>query len=337
MYSPKNKNLFFGGIILIIGIFLGWVLSYFLNKDFKGQYLSINKIHPVAIDYKFISPLLGFDISGGQEEFDNLKPLRDEVNGLIDGWVSGNNVTSISVYFRNMENGQWIGINENDNYDSASLLKVPFMIAYFKKAEVDSAILFKKIYYNKEKIVEYQESVQVPLLVPNTYYSVEELIKNMIVESDNSSKKLLLENIDLNYVNSIFNELGFPLLGDENYKVSAKKYSLFFRTLYNATFLNREMSERALNLLAQAEFKYGLRGGVPSEIPIAHKFGDHALFQNKKISQVELHDCGVVYYPNHPYFLCVMTKGRDLQKLTEVIKEISGLVYKKTSEGLLSN
>ncbi|MDP3764491.1 MAG: serine hydrolase [bacterium] len=236
-----------------------------------------------------------------------------------------------------MENGQWIGINEDDDYDSASLLKVPFMMAYFKKTEDDPTILSKKIYYAGDSISKDANSAQVPTLIPNTYYSVEDLIRNMIVDSDNFSKKLLLENIDLNYVNSVFNELDFPLLSNEGYKVSSKKYSLFFRTLYNATFLNREMSEEALNLLAQAEFKYGLRGGVPLEVPIAHKFGDYALYQNKKISQMELHDCGVVYYPNHPYFLCVMTRGKSLQALTEIIKEISGLVYNKSSDGLLNN
>jgi len=42
---------------------------------------------------------------------------------------------------------------------------------------------------------------------------------------------------------------------------------------------------------------------------------------------VQLHDCGIVYYPQRPYVICVMTKGRDLDVLKNVIKGISEIVY----------
>lgn len=74
--------------------------------------------------------------------------------------------------------------------------------------------------------------------------------------------------------------------------------------------------------MSQTEFKEGLNRGLPAEITVAHKFGERDLGQQK-----ELHDCGIVYYPNQPYLLCVMTKGADFDDLSETIGEISKLVY----------
>jgi hypothetical protein len=39
------------------------------------------------------------------------------------------------------------------------------------------------------------------------------------------------------------------------------------------------------------------------------------------------HDCGIVYYPKHPYLLCVMTQGQDPETLENAIAEISKFTY----------
>ena len=84
------------------------------------------------------------------------------------------------------------------------------------------------------------------------------------------------------------------------------------------------MSEKALSILSKSNFVYGLRGDIPEKIKIAHKFGER-WFDNG--SEVQLHDCGIVYYPENPYFLCVMTKGNNESQLKSVIKNISSIVY----------
>jgi hypothetical protein len=43
----------------------------------------------------------------------------------------------------------------------------------------------------------------------------------------------------------------------------------------------------------------------------------------------ELHDCGIVYLPDNPYLLCVMTKGNDFAKMEKIIEEISRLSYER--------
>ena len=110
--------------------------------------------------------------------------------------------------------------------------------------------------------------------------------------------------------------------------VSVKTYSSFFRILYTATYLNREMSEKALEMLSRAQFREGIPGKLPQKIKVAHKFGERG-FVDSNIKQ--LHDCGIVYLPNSPYLICIMTKGNDFNKLRQVISEISLIVYNQVS------
>lgn len=44
---------------------------------------------------------------------------------------------------------------------------------------------------------------------------------------------------------------------------------------------------------------------------------------------VELHDCGIIYYPNNPYVLCVMTRGDSMEELKKIISTISLMTYKE--------
>ena len=111
--------------------------------------------------------------------------------------------------------------------------------------------------------------------------------------------------------------------------MSVEEFATFFRVLYNATLLSKDMSEKALDLLARAEFKEGLVEGVPASVTVAHKFGERVFGSNGEIK--ELHDCGIVYYPEHPYLLCVMTKGSSFEYLDDGIREISHIVYEKVN------
>ncbi len=313
--------------LIILGVLIGW----FINRQFDQP--SINefyKIHPSGETYKYVNPLLGFEVSGVQTGFKDLEGLKNQISSFVDETKSAHKATGVSVYYRNMDNAHWLGINENDQYDPGSLYKVPFMIAYFQEAQSDQSVLSKKLYYDGS----YNEpnSVQTAMLTPGTYYTVDDLIKKMIVSSDNSSKDLLVKNIDLNYIYNVFKQLNLPFVGEDNYLISPQKYSLFFRILYNSTFLNPDMSEKALGLLSQTDFVYGLRQGVPAEINIAHKFGDHVVYQGGSIASYELHDCGIVYQPQKPYFLCVMTRGATIQDLSGVIGGISKIVYEDNNK-----
>jgi beta-lactamase class A len=109
--------------------------------------------------------------------------------------------------------------------------------------------------------------------------------------------------------------------------MNIKEYVSLFRVLFNVSYLNKEASEKALELLTRVEFKDGLPAGLPANIVVAHKFGERIV---NGLSQ--LHDCGIVYYPSHPYLICIMTRGADFTQLSKHIQEISKITYDEMKE-----
>ena len=85
------------------------------------------------------------------------------------------------------------------------------------------------------------------------------------------------------------------------------------------------MSEKALQILASADFHKGIVAGVPAGTIVAHKFGERA-FADNNIKQ--LHDCGIVYSPSGPYLVCIMTRGASFEVLEDVIAGVSAILYK---------
>jgi beta-lactamase class A len=149
----------------------------------------------------------------------------------------------------------------------------------------------------------------------------------MAVDSDNIAKDILLDHISQQYLNDVFQEMDVGYLQSTTGTISARSYIRFLSRLYNATFLDRSYSNYALKLLSEATFKDGLVAGVPSDVPIAHKYGERGIYEDNALTGVELHDCGIVYAKETPYYLCVMTSGKDEATLAGIIKEISAKVY----------
>jgi hypothetical protein len=68
---------------------------------------------------------------------------------------------------------------------------------------------------------------------------------------------------------------------------------------------------------------------VPENVVVAHKFGEKVL--DEAAGTYQLHDCGIVYAGDTPYSLCVMTQGKDIDRLAGFISEVSALVYSEVS------
>lgn len=311
---------------LMLLIFLSGALSgigfykIFLHKNKSSIEKRIGECSGSSCHYA--NPLLECEQYQGGDR--NLDLVKSKLKKFIATKIRENSATEIAVYIRDLNNGPWIGIGEKERFAPGSLLKVPIMISYFKLAETEPEILNKKILYEKEIDNPYQLKNSESLRPGNTY-TVSELIYRMIIYSDNVAKELLLMNIDKDDLlkTHIDLHLEIPDIRKPDDFISVKEYASFFRILYNASYLNRTMSEKALEILTEVYFKDGIVAGVPPNIKAAHKYG--ICRQGPAIKQV--HDCGIVYYPKSPYLLCVMTKGIDVPVLEEITKEISRIVY----------
>ena len=330
----KNKTFSTAAVFLLIGIFLGFVFTTSPKSPIKvvqscnttGSDTS-TEVHAGA--YKLINPLYECNNreSYGVKEFSDLENI---LNNTIDKITSKNSVTRVSVYFRDLNNGPWFGINEKDDFAPSSLLKLPVMMAYFKNAQDDPSILTKLIKYNADPKGLIAQNFKPNIsLEKGKSYTVEYLIERMIEGSDNVALGLLEDNIAGADVDKVTQDLGIPTatINTPNDFMNVRNYSGLFRVLFNSSYLNRNYSEKALEILSKSEFQDGLVKEIPSNIVVSHKFGE----RNQAGGLHQLHDCGIVYYPKRPYLICIMTKGQDFSDLVSTIDQISKKVYSEVS------
>jgi len=323
-------------LLFVVGGAIGSFITFqSLSRQVENAYLRIRPLRQNDSEYKYINPLLACIIPNSKEFFTNLS-LENKVKKLIDQEDLTGKINSVSVYYRDLVYGRWIGIDENEKYDPASMLKVVIMMAFYKQAEGEPEVLNKTVTYTSDVA---DEISVVPLQTPSHLkiggkYTIEKLIEAMIVDSDNGAKNALLHNINERSLSETYSDLGIDNPDDSrgNYTISSKSYSLFLRILYNATYLDKSMSEKALGILVRAKYKDGIAAGISPSVLVAQKFGEHIESSDGMDNVYELHDCGIVYKPEKPYLLCVMTKGTDLSVLTKTIQDISRLIFNDSEQ-----
>lgn len=320
----RKSLLFF--ICFLAGTIFGFVIH--------SKYSAPRGIIVRQSGYGLISPILACEI-GDKDTFTELKPIKDAIKQSVDRLIGSAAVADISVYFRLMNTGRWTGINEDKFYAPASLLKVLAMVGYFKTAESEPSILEKILVYDGAKYS--REINQNSYLINGKSYTVSELIDIMIKKSSNGALYLLLDNAIptvAEAIKSLHSDLNLPAepnLNSEKDFISPRTYSMIFRVLYGGTYLDRNMSEKALSILTETEFNNGLVANLAKDIKVAHKFGAASIPEgNTKVQ--ELHDCGIVYFPKHPYLLCAMTKGSDPQILAKSVADVSLRVYESVGK-----
>lgn len=252
--------------------------------------------------------------------------LEQAMNELITSEKRSGAIAEASVFYRDLNNGPVININDRADFYPASLLKLPLAVAYFKEKDSDAAFLENKIQYTGPNGVSIEVYPSQMALVPGSTYSLLKLIEIMLEDSNNDAAAILAQYLGKDKTNIVYEDLGVEEVDDYNtYTTDVKTFSGFFRVLYNVSYLSQESSEDLLRMLSQATFTQGLVAGVPESIPVAHKFGQRTVANQEVPNQ--LHDCGIVYVPEKNYILCVMTRGSDYERQASVIAKISQLTY----------
>lgn len=328
MKGILQSRLFFTAVT-VLAFVLGGLTSYFLfPRTFE---VSLPEVRDSSGNkLAFINPLLECADTNSTLPGD-VRSLEENIGTYIQLQRTAGTVTDAGVYYRDLNNGPWFGIDEQKLFSPGSLLKVPLVIALYKQKEVASDYFDRKIEYTGgASTAEQDVHVNAPI-TPGHTYTVRELSEHMIKESDNNAALLLYQLLGYEATASTYRDLGLdpPSVGTD-YQISVRTYATFFRLLFNATYLSKGDSNDALKLLSESDFKDGLVAGVPAGVAVSHKFGERH-FQGE-VSVEQLHDCGIIYEPKRPYILCVMTRGHDVKTLAPVIAQISKIVYTHIAE-----
>lgn len=309
---------------LFIGLLLGGAVV--LAVLWAPQYF-----RPEVCPYPFVNPTR----CEPQVAFKN--PEYGLVEQQLVGYIAQqkhNGVAQASVYFRDLRNGPSFSISAKMAYIGASLLKLPVLLEYLKEAEENPQILDEEIIASVVPTTTNQ-GLPVNQTVQNGQrYSVRELLQRMVQYSDNNSRASLVNYYQSRHPQGRIILDTLENIGITNLKTDAEGTHItvadtasIFRILYNAAYLNPEQSQQALHWLSESRYDDGIAHAIPAHVPVANKYGIY----NTQTSK-ELHDCGIIFYPNHPYVLCVMTEGQSIAALQDTIAHISKVVYDEVAE-----
>lgn len=266
------------------------------------------------------------------ESTDILTTLRSTITQKVNQFELNGDAKRISIWVRDLSTLQWMGVRENEQYVPASLFKVPVMIAVYKYAEIQPDILKRTVTFQPSTFVpEIDKVAPEHRLTAGTTYTIEELVEQMIRYSDNEAYEILVRLLSPEFLTAVYADLGIVITASDTERsnlVTARSYANIFRSLYQGSYLTPVYSEKALSTLSHVDFEDGMRTAIPDSIQIAHKFGIRREVNAEGMTtSLKLHDCGIVYLPNHPYLYCILTDGTDEARLTAAISTLSKSIY----------
>jgi beta-lactamase class A len=246
----------------------------------------------------------------------NFDPLEEAIGSYISKKTG-----TVSVYVLNARDGSVLSINNDLEYEPASFNKLPLAITILNKVErgelkLDTLLEIKKEDLDKASGELYKHE--------NEKLTIDQLIEEMLVNSDNTAFKVLNEQVTTEEINKLSYYLDYYQYNPKSqyYSINAESNVRLFSSLYLSTILKKENSEKILNYLLNANFDIHKISGIPSDVKIAHKFAN---FYNN--NEKYFHECGIIYIENSRIIYCIMTNGMSGLEAEQTIGTIMHSIY----------
>ena len=255
-----------------------------------------------------------------------------------------NETGNFALAFKNLDDGKEILINENEIFHAASTMKTPVMIEFYKQLHQGKLSLEDTLQIKNEfksivdgtiyKLSEFDDSDKNTYNKLGQYYSINNLIYEMITISSNFATNILIEYIGANNVTKSMKEIGAlninVLRGVEDIKAfelglnnttSAKDLLIIYEKLAKGKIINNESSAIMIEILKDQKYDDIIPKYLPKNIEIANKTG--------MITGVH-HDSGIVFLKDgKKYVIVLLSKNMlDMENGTEMMAKISELIYK---------
>lgn len=312
---------------------LSFLLLFLLISEARSPSSSIGSF---LNDYKLLNPSVAI-----VDKKNLIVDFQDLRNSLRMKYENRNDF-EVAIYFEYLPTGANITVNNDARIWPASLIKIPVAMAAVKKVEKGE---WKKdqliTLLEEDKNRAFGELYKTPT---GTAFPLNRILHESLVNSDNTAHFMLLRSLSVDELEDVYKHVGLedvlneirhlPAEQQGDNRITAKRYTVFFRSLYNATYLNPEYSEWFLELLKNAP-KQLLSQGMPEDTLFVHKTG---IRTGEKVWA----DAGIVYVPGRPYLVTVMvqqkTEGSPKEKeAVHLFKEISEEIYGYVSKAFLED
>jgi beta-lactamase class A len=253
-----------------------------------------------------------------------MKELKNQLKDLIKQYPS----IHPAIYVWEYENGQYLEINADEQFAAASIIKIPVLVRLFKSIEAKQMTIYDDMiltdYYKASGSGDLQYSAT------GRKYSLDQLAKTMIQDSDNSATNMLISKMggmdDINIglrdwgISKTYVRTWLPDLNGTN-KTTASDLAKILYNLDNPGFLNINSREYIIDYMSHVKNNKLIAAGLGEGALFAHKTGDIGTM---------LGDAGIVYAPNNKKYIIVILANRPYNSPQgkDFIVKASNLIYK---------
>ena len=221
-----------------------------------------------------------------------------------------------------------ISINGDDNLPAASVIKVAVMVEVMRQVALGKFTLKREVtLYPQDRDCGYGELCD---REAGLRYSVRNLTRIMIANSDNTATNMLIRLVGREHINETMAGLGLSQtwVGDSihvdtsrirSLRTSANDMMRLLSMIAGRRLVNAQASDAMLAFLAAQRHNSYLPKPLPKGTIVAHKTGT---------LHDTLNDVGIVDLQGSPYIICVLTTHLDdLDDGARFIRQASKAVY----------
>ena len=229
---------------------------------------------------------------------------------------------------KNLKDGTEYTYRSDEVVSSFSLIKVFIMAEAVRRIESGELSLDTEIEVKMSDIVDFS----VLLFLKQRAYTLEELMRLMIVYSDNTATNVLIDYLGYDAVNKGIRDLGFENTvlqrkmmdfkakdeGRDNL-TTAGDMAEFLDRLYRMDLLGTEPDMLMMDIMKGQADEMDMRLHLPDEIPIARKSGEGGCLN---------HEMAIVFGEKTHYIFCFLSwNGPDNNQTRQLMSDASKIVY----------
>ena len=253
-----------------------------------------------------------------------MKGLKSQLLGLMREYP----MIKPAIYVWEYENGRFVDINGDKLYPAASIIKLPVLVRLFKSIEAKQLTI-----YDDMTLTDYYQSSgsgSLQFARTGVKYSLDQLAKTMIQDSDNTSTNMIMSKLggmdDINIglrdwgISTTYVRTWLPDLKGTN-KTTAQDMAKILYNLDNPGFLNINSREYIIDYMSHVKNNRLIAAGLGDGALFIHKTGDIGSM---------LGDAGIVYAQNGKKYIVVILAKRphNAPQGKEFIVKASSLIYK---------
>ena len=258
-------------------------------------------------------------------------PAFDSMKTQVEKLVNESNI-DVGVAFidlRDAARSPGFSVHGDMPLVSASMIKLLVLAEFLDEVEAGTLSMDDTYTLAADDIVGGTGSVQSAAV--GTVYTLGELARLMICDSDNVATNILIERMGMDAINAQAEKLGLEnthlsrlmmsddaQVGHVENAMSATDAANMLARIWRGQLVSEQASAFALEALEAQTDSSGIAQGLPRDVMFAHKTGT--------LSQVK-NDAGIVEIEGKPYVLAVFCSGGDSSASLELIAEISKTVY----------